>query len=182
MGCPRTRMSTHRCASLPWLSWISCIACISYIISTTKIYRQLISWDFIDIAGRLVPQKYLTNLFREISLTKQGYLYHRFISPTNFDWLIDYHWLSLIIIDFLKKVNHSLTENFKSRDAKAYEHIKTFLQPAFFQGGQLPKKLSALLQILWLSFFSHKNLLPSNQGQPSRISLHIPLEDHPGYL
>ena len=32
----------------------------------------------------LLSEKYHTNYFREISLTKQGYLYHKNISPTNF--------------------------------------------------------------------------------------------------
>ena len=61
------------------------------------ISHQLISWVIIDKAWILVPQKYFTNLFREISLTCTAELvpqnlYRRNISPTNF---VNYHWNSM---------------------------------------------------------------------------------------
>jgi len=70
---------------------------------TEKISNQLLSWDIIDIAGILVPQKYLTNLLREISWIIIDY--HRLpliiMDYHGLLWIIiDYHWLSLIIIDY----------------------------------------------------------------------------------
>ena len=65
----KNQKSPHRCTSLTWLSGKSCITCITCIISTTEISHRRISWDIVDIAGIRVPQKYLANLFREISLT-----------------------------------------------------------------------------------------------------------------
>ena len=91
-----TRKSGHRCASL-CITWISCVTCIIFVTCTTEISHQLISWDIIDIAGILVPQKYITNLLCEIPLIEQGSLI-----IIEYDWIslniIEYHWISLNII------------------------------------------------------------------------------------
>ena len=50
----------------------------------TEISHQLDSGDIIDIAGILLPQKYLTNLLREISLI-----------------IIDYQRLALSVIQLI---------------------------------------------------------------------------------
>ena len=61
-----TRNSGPRYGGPTCITWNSCSTCIT---CTTEISHQLISWDIIDIARILVPQKYLSNQFREISLT-----------------------------------------------------------------------------------------------------------------
>ena len=43
------------------IAYITCITCLTCI---TDISHQLISWDITDIAGILIPQKYLSNIVR----------------------------------------------------------------------------------------------------------------------
>ena len=83
-------------------NWVAAITC-----STVLIWKQkwLKSW--------VIDVHHLNQLYDFYHLYHS---YHRNMSSTNF---VRYHWLSLIIIDYPKKVNHLLSDNLKSKDASA---------------------------------------------------------------